>query len=151
MPVVEYKRDQIGADMFVFDAINPLATSLWYLKQTFPVPTIVRKEIMTFDWGLLPNFLYPKTVIKFGWQNWPKNQHLPYLWHFCGSYLPDVASLKRGHWLTETLEKELNNLHSLEIVSSKLIWRRDFLQVFLVFRNEKEQVKCLMQNDKGII
>ena len=27
---------------------------------------------MTFDWGLLPNFLYPKTVIKFGWQNCQK-------------------------------------------------------------------------------
>ena len=27
--------------------------------------SIGEKEIMTFDWALVPNFFYPKTVIKF--------------------------------------------------------------------------------------
>ena len=80
----------------VITVIDQISAILWYLKHTFSQlhwlleavtgvgADIVREEIMTFDWDLLPNFLYPKTVIKFCWQNWPKTKHFPYLWHFCG-------------------------------------------------------------------
>ena len=44
-------------------------------------PTVGEEvEIMTVDWGPLPNFFYLKTVIKLHWQNWPKTKHFPYLW-----------------------------------------------------------------------
>ena len=52
--------------LFVFQAINLLHHRHVIFSADIRRSAIVRRKIMTFDWTLLPNFLYPKTVIKFG-------------------------------------------------------------------------------------
>ena len=56
--------------------------ALTTIEKFWPLsPTVGEEvEIMTVDWGPLPNFFYLKTVIKLHWQNWPKTKHFPYLW-----------------------------------------------------------------------
>ena len=71
---------RLVSEMFELD---PSFVSSLNKVDRFPF-SIGEKEIMTFDWAPVPNFFYPKTVIKFAWQNWPKTKHFLYLWQSCG-------------------------------------------------------------------